>query len=100
MAAQYGLCPYFIQSGCTRRVAEESNCQEARRARPVQPFPFGLGLAGAAATQDQGVRPAARLAVVAWTPADLDKIKSGIERPRRCVLACHFKDDRAEAVAL
>src|SRR5712691_4550737 len=88
MAAQYRLCPYFIQSGCA------ATSMAGRAASP------GHGLAGNAAPQDQGVRPATRLPVVARTPTDLDKTKRGIECSRRRVLGCHFKDDRAEAVAL
>ena len=60
----------------------------------------GGGLAGNAAAQDQAVSPPARLLVVAWTPTDLDKAKSGIEGSRRRVLGCHLKDDRADSVAL
>src|SRR5260221_6925211 len=60
----------------------------------------GGGLAGNAAAQDQAVSPPARLLVVAWTPTDLDKAKSGIEGSRRGVLGCHLKDDRTDSVAL
>src|SRR6266851_7003755 len=88
MAAQYGLCPYFIQSA---RVAT------SMAGRAISP---GRRLAGNAATQDQRVRPPSGLPVVARTPADLDKTKSGIKRARRGVLGRHFKDDRPEAVTL
>src|SRR6266567_4911531 len=85
MAVQYGLCPYFIQSACIAT---------------VRPFLPGRRFTGNTATQDQRIRPPARLPVVARTPADLDKPKSGIECSRRGVLGCHFKDDRTEAVVL
>src|SRR5712691_442781 len=88
MAAQYRLCPYFIQSGCGAT---------SMAGPAISP---GRGLASNAAPQDQGVRSSAGLPVVARTPADLDKPKSSIERACRGVLGCDLKDDRAEAVVL
>src|SRR5690349_7098813 len=88
MAAQYGLCQYFIHSICVA----------ISMAAPT--ISSGQRLAGNPATQDQRVRPTSGLPVVARTPSDLDKTEIGIECSCRGVLGCHLKDDRAEAVAL
>src|SRR5712691_7636079 len=121
MAAQYGPRSYFPRSArAARQVAELANCSNAAveagpsrgSARPpVLAPPPGTarcrsghftrrGFAGNGPTQDQGIRPAVGAAVVARTPAHLDKTTGGIEQPRRPVLGCHLKHERAGAAAL